>query len=244
MSLWSDIGYFITSFARQTISNLVEAVGDIFADNIKKRRRVAFSIALIALAAKMAKADGLVSRAEVQAFRQIFEIPKEELGNVAKLYNLAKQDIAGYELYAKQVKKLFSRENKQDKEILRDVLDALFHIAKSDSIIHENEIKFLKTISDIFGFSELEFQRLQVRHIKGEKNNPYIILGAEPSWDYEKLKRQYRKRVFQAHPDRLLARGVPAEFIAIANDRLAEINNAWKKIETMYKKHKQIGTEK
>ena len=231
MSLWSDIGQFITALARSAFTTAVEVIAETFSDNARQRRRVAFSIALIALSAKMAKADGLVSDSEVEAFKQIFEIPNHELDNVAKLYNLAKGDIAGYDSYARQVKRLFPKEDGRDKEILRDVVDALFHIAKSDGVIHQDELKFLEDVSDIFGFAELDFERLRVRHVDGGTSDPYTILGAEPTWSYSQLKRQYRKRVSESHPDRLIARGVPPEFVAIANDRLAAINEAWQKIE-------------
>ena len=234
MSLWSDLGRFISTFARSAFSTVVEVISQAFTDNVRRRRRVAFSIALIALSAKMAKADGLVSDSEITAFREIFEIPDDELGNVASLYNLAKGDIAGYDSYAHQVRRLFPGESEQDREILRDVLDALFHIAKSDGVIHGDELKFLESVSIIFGFSDIDFVCLRSRHVDGGLSDPYTILGGDPTWSRSALRRQYRRRVFESHPDRLIARGVPPEFIVIANERLAAINDAWRQIDRIH----------
>jgi DnaJ like chaperone protein len=188
---------------------------------------VAFSVAIIAMSAKMAKADGVVTEDEVEAFREIFHVPTDEMRNVARLYDLAKRDVAGYHHYASQVRSMFPGDEESDHEILHDVVDALFHIAKADGVIHENELLFLEDVADLLGFNAHAFDRIKARHIQLDDCDPYKILDADPSWDYIRLRKQYRKRVAESHPDRLIARGVPAEFVLLANDRLASINHAW-----------------
>ena len=233
MSIWTDIGRFFGTFANEAFSTVVENIRTRFEGNAETRKRVAFSVAIIALSAKMAKADGIVTDDEVEAFQQVFAVPAGEMNNVARLYNLAKSDVAGYHAYAKQVRTLFPGDDPTDADVLHDVIDALFHIAKADGVIHENELLFLEDIAVLFGFSEPAFARMKMRHILESDCDPYSVLDADPAWDMLQLKKQYRKRVAESHPDRLIARGVPLEFVQIATDRLAAINTAWEKIKLL-----------
>lgn len=189
-------------------------------------RKVTFTIGVIALSAKMAKADGVVTQDEVEAFQQVFRVPAHEVKNVRRVYDLARQDTAGYEAYAKQLAKLFEGR----RIVLEDLLESLFHIAKADGSVHPEELRYLKKVAEIFGFSEDEFDRLSSRHVGPDKNNPYTILGVDPDISDEELKQAYRQLIRDNHPDRLIAEGVPAEFIAVATDKLASINAAYERI--------------
>lgn len=226
MSVWNQIGEFLSSVTIDAFSGVVEAVRSTFEGDPETRRQVAFSVAIIALSAKMAKADGVVTPDEIDAFRDIFQIPEKEARNVSRLYNLAKQDVAGFASYARQVSQMF-RENKT---VLEDVMDGLYHIAKADGLVHDKEQAFLDTVADIFGISERTYERIKLRHLHPYDGNPYELLEADPDWDDETLKSHYRMLVRENHPDRMVARGVPKEFLAIANDRLAAINRAWDNI--------------
>ena len=235
MTLWQNIralferGDWLVQ-AGDAFGALVEQVRSAFAGDPATRRRVGFSVALIALSAKMAKADGVVTAPEVEAFQQVFEVPPGEFDNVARLYNLAKQDVAGFDLYADRVRALFPGPAADDDAILRDVLDALFHIAGADGFLHEAELSFLREIASRFGLSEVDFEAFATIHAGGEAD-PYAVLGAQPGWSFAELRRQYRRRVAESHPDRLIARGVPNEFVRAATDRMAAINAAWATIE-------------
>lgn len=223
MSIWTQIGEFISTLATQAFSAAVEGVRTLFEGDPITRKQVSFSIAIIALSAKMAKADGVVTVDEVVAFQELFEVPREEAKHVAQVFDLAKQDVAGFEAYAAQVKRLFP----DDDDILRDVIDGLFHIAKADGLIHENEFYFVDRVAEIFALESRVFQGIKLRHLHPEEGNPYLILGADENWDNDTLKKHYRKMVMENHPDRMISRGVPEEFLKIANDRLAGINLAW-----------------
>ncbi len=242
MSIWSDISRFLSTIATDAFAAVIEGVRTFFEGNAETRKKVSFSIAIIALSAKMAKADGVVTNNEIKAFREIFQVPPEEFDNVARLYNLAKQDIAGYDYYAAQVRTLFPGDDETDEDVLHDVIDALFHIAKADGVVHENELLFLEDIAVQFGFSAGDFESVKNRHMLPEKANPFTILDADPDWDFDRLRAQYRKRVSESHPDRLIARGVPEEFVVIANDRLAAINNAWDAILVLHGQSKRSQT--
>jgi DnaJ like chaperone protein len=191
--------------------------------SIRERDEVAFTIGVIALAAKLAKADGAVTRDEVDVFKRVFPVPREEEANVGHLFNLAKQDVAGFDSYAKQLAGLF----RSKPGVLEDLLDSLFLIAKADHALHPGELQYLRHVADIFGFSEGEFQRIRASHFGPDKEDPYVILGVEHSASDEELKKAYHRLVRENHPDSLIARGVPEEFVRLATEKLAAINGAY-----------------
>lgn len=235
MTFWARIADFMSRASGATggaLSAMVEAVRTVFEGDPQLRRRVAFSVAIIALSAKMAKADGVVTPAEVRAFHEIFAVPRDELRNVTRLYRLAQQDVAGFEAYARQMAGLCGSGG-PNCLILEDILDALFHIAKADGVIHERELAFLRRVAEIFDIGEAHFERILSRHGVAGADDPYVVLGLERDAPFDAVKRQYRKLVAENHPDRLIARGVPEEFLAIANSRVAALNNAFETIERM-----------
>lgn len=230
MSIWSRFAELLTSTATYAFASVLEAVRTAFEGDPATRRRVAFSIAMIALSAKMAKADGVVTQPEVTAFYQIFEVPEQDRGSVAKLYSLAQQDVAGYQAYAAQMAKLCGGAEK-DCPVLEDILDGLFHIAKSDGVVHEQELGFLESVSSIFGISDSHYETILARHIETSKRDPYVVLGIDRSLPMGEIRKVWLKLVRENHPDLLAARGMPEEFIKIATSRLAAINSAYEQIE-------------
>ncbi|MEM7621195.1 MAG: TerB family tellurite resistance protein [Pseudomonadota bacterium] len=188
--------------------------------------QVAFTVGVIALGAKMAKADGVVTSDEVNAFKEVFKVPDGEMKNVARIFNLAKQDVAGYDAYADQLAKLLEN----NKDLLKDVLEGLFHIAKADNVLHPKEEEFLADVAERFGFSETEYKYTLARHVETDQRNPYDVLEIGKDIPDADLKKHYRKLVTENHPDRLIARGVPEEFIELANKKLAAINEAYDEI--------------
>lgn len=191
----------------------------------KPPRDVLFTMGLVALAAKMAKADGVVVDVEVKAFEQIVEVPEGERARVQRLFELAMQTSEGFESYARQIGSAFEDEP----ALLEDVLDGLFHIAKADEAVHEAEYLYVKNVATIFAFSESDFERIAARHVQ-RADDPYLVLKADRSMSDQDLKRHYRRMVAENHPDREIARGLPPEAVKIATERLAVINAAWERI--------------
>lgn len=213
-----------------SVRGLLEAFagGDIFhRDNDRMaQHQVAFTIGVIALGAKMAKADGTVTPDEVIAFKEVFKVPEDEIENVSRVFNLAKQDVVGYETYANQLASLL----KDNRKLLGEVLDGLFHIALADGVFHPYEERFLADVALRFGFTPTEFSYMKARHVSSVRCDPYEVLGITPDIDDKTLKRHYRKLVLDNHPDKMIARGVPPEFVSLATKKVATINAAYEAV--------------
>lgn len=227
MSVWGKVsGAAAGLVVGGPVGALVGALAGHFILDRNSDPGVTFTIAVVALAGKMARADGIATEQEFEIFRQVFAVPPQEEASVRRIFNLARQDIAGFEYYAGQIAQLF-----RDKPaVLEDVLDTLFEIAKSDGVLHPCEAEFLEKVADIFGFAPNEFRRIRASHFAPELTDPYVILGVSYVADDEEIRQTYRRLVRENHPDRLIARGVPPEFIRLATDKLAAINGAYEKI--------------
>lgn len=185
-------------------------------------KQVAFTIAFVGLAAKMAKADGVAVEVETQAFERCFFVPPEERANVKRVFDLAARDVAGYDAYAERIARMLA----DDRPLLRDVFECLFYIAAADGILHSAEEDFLRTVADKFAMSEREYQSVRSLFVH-DGNSPYAVLGVDPGISNAELKRHYRELVRETHPDKLAAEGVPAEFLVLADRKLAAINAAY-----------------
>lgn len=233
MSIWIRLEDFVSRVSTRAatgVAEIAETIRTVYSGDPDLRRRVAFSVSMIALSAKMARSDGVVTTSEVRAFHDIFEIPHEEAHNVARLYDLAKQDTAGFEVYAERLAGLCGS-GQRNCAMLEDVLDGLFHIARADGAVHEREIGFLRRVAEIFGVDEAHFETILVRHVETGKADPYAVLGVRRGRPFDEIRAAYRKLVTENHPDKLIARGVPPEFVAIATSRLAAINAAYETLE-------------
>jgi DnaJ like chaperone protein len=228
MSIWGKVGGAAAGlFVGGPVGALVGALaGHYFVDR-ENDPGVTFTIAVIALAGKMAKADGVATEEEFEIFCRVFGVPAQEEANVRRVFDLARQDIAGFEYYAGQIAHLF----RDNPAVLEDVLDTLFEIAKADGVLHPCEAKFLERVADIFGFAPGEYRRIRASHFAPELTDPYVILGVSYVAEDEEIRQAYRRLVRENHPDSFIARGVPAEFIKLANDKLAAINTAYEKIQ-------------
>ncbi len=225
MSIWGKI----SGAAANLISGggaLLSAVAGHLIGAREGEASITFTIAVIALSAKMAKADGVVTGDEVEAFERLFRVAPEERTNVRRLFDTAQRDTAGYEAYAGQIARLFAG----NPGVLEDILDGLFEIAKADGVFHPGEAAFLERVAEIFGFAPNEFRRIRASHFAPDKADPYVVLGVAYDASEEEIKRAYRRLVRENHPDSLIGRGVPEEFVRLATDKLAAINGAYAKV--------------
>lgn len=202
-------------------------------DDPTETRRIAFATAIVVLGAKLAKADGRVSRDEVDAFKRRFKISDQEIGGVAQIYDQAKKSADGFEPYARQIAALFGR----DPVLLEELLIGLFEVARADGELRTGEIEFLREVATIFGFDQAKFEQMRAtfgaayQPAASQAEDPYKLLGISRGASDADVKKAYRKLVRELHPDQLIAKGLPKEFISRANNRLAAVNTAYDRIE-------------
>jgi DnaJ like chaperone protein len=221
MSVWTRISDALSALAKG------ERLAVVF-DRLRTppERTVAFAIATIALSAKMAKADGRVTRDEVSAFREVFTIPRGEEENAARVFNLAREDVTGFDDYARRIRRMFDGGH----QTLVDLMESLFHIATADGRYHPGEDDFLAEVSRIFGLSDREFRCLRSRFVPDAHPDPWDVLGVQPGTHLDEVRAAWRRLVRETHPDRLVARGVPEEAVQMAEKRLIALNRAWEEI--------------
>lgn len=221
MSIWTSIIAALSSLSKgEGLSALFERARP------APERSVAFTIAVIALGAKMAKADGQVTRDEVQAFRRVFTIAPEDEADAARIFNLARQDVAGFDAYARKVARMFGPGDRT----LIDLSEGLFHIALANGEFHQEEEDFLHEVTRIFGLSDACFRTLRARFVPDAPRDPYDVLGVAPDADHDTIRKAWKRAVRESHPDGMAARGLPIEAIKLSESRLRDVNRAWEEI--------------
>ncbi|AVO36499.1 molecular chaperone DjiA [Pukyongiella litopenaei] len=221
MSIWTRISDALEALRRgDSLTQVFERL------RTPPERSVAFAIAVIALGAKMAKADGQVTRDEVTAFREVFHIAQEDEDGAARVFNMARTDIAGYEDYARSIGRMFA----DDPDTLKDLMEGLFHIAMADGFYHPNENEFLAEVAEIFGMPGPDFVALRARFVPDASPDPYMVLGVNPDTPMDEIRQAWRRLVRETHPDAMIARGVPEEAVRLAEKRMIDINRAWDEI--------------
>ncbi len=223
MTIWQKISTAASAAVQSDVLQpLLRAVGLGSGVPTPPESGIAFTIAIVALSAKMAKSDGFVTHDELAAFRRVCAFPASEEGNVRYVFDLAKADVAGYEAYAARVGRLLA----EDPELRLDVLEGLFVIAAADGILHEREDAYLADVARLMGVTDTELAWVRSMFVACSAN-PYTTLGLTPSATPAEIKARHRTLVVEHHPDRLVGRGVPEEFVAIAERKLAAINAAF-----------------
>src|ERR1700761_5563604 len=215
MSFWRKI-------ADLAARNLDEAECDVCPPGLPGEAP-AFSTAVTALGAKLAKADGQADTSEWLAFSEVFHADEASEGNVRRLYQLARQTTRGFEGYARRLQKRYHA----CPQLLEDVLDGLFYIAASDGVVTGDELTYLERVSELFGQSPLVFRRVKATHLGPEAGDPYSVLGVPHDCSDADLRAAWRSILSEAHPDRARARGLPPEFVEVAEAKAAAINAAF-----------------
>ena len=238
MSIWGSIigGFVGFSFA----GPIGALIGSMLGGRISSNRRQSFqkgfvppqqifAISLIILTAKLAKADGQVSRDELIAIKKKLKIPDHEIDQVGKIFNKAKQDSLGYEPYAQQIAKIY----KNNPAVLDEVINILFYIAESDGKVSDAEIIIIRNIAKIFGLNQNQFEGIKESRKSSDKLNPYIVLGCSSNDDFTTIRKKYLKLSKEHHPDVLINRGVPQEVIEESKKKMRIINSAFDQIKKM-----------
>ena len=188
-----------------------------------------FALSLIVLSAKLSKADGQVSKEELIAVKDKLKIPENELDQVGKIFNKAKEESAGYEPYAKQIAQIY-RENIN---VLEEVVNILFYIAEADGNVSKSESEMIEQIAQIFGLTEIQFNSIKESRKSSDKLNPYIVLESNPDDKIEVIRKRYIKLSKEHHPDLLISKGVPQEVIEESKAKMRAINSAWNQVQKL-----------
>ena len=195
----------------------------------QQQKQNVFALCIIVLSAKIAKADGQVTKEEIYTFKEKFNIQAEEMSEVSKIFNEAKKSSFGFKNIADQVGNLFS----DNKVLLEQLLNNLFYIAEADGVTSINEVEVLRSISQSFHFNETDFQRIFHSRLNNKESDPYKILGVTREDSDNNIRKKWIKLSKEHHPDYLIAKGMPKEFIKEANKELSSINLAYDKIKEL-----------
>ena len=236
MSIWGSLigGFVGFSFA----GPIGALIGSMLGGRISSARRSTFqqnfanpqqvfAISLIILTAKLAKADGYVSKEELIAIKDKLKIPEREIDQVGKIFNKAKKDSLGYEPYAQQIAQFY----RNNPAVLDEVINILFYIAEADSNVSETEMTMIKNIARIFGLSDSQFEGIKESRKDSDKLNPYLVLGCSPNDNFTSIRKKYLKLSKEHHPDVLISKGVPQEVIEESKKKMRAINSAFDQIE-------------
>ena len=188
-----------------------------------------FALSLIVLSAKLSKADGQVSKEELVAVKDKLRIPDNELDQVGKIFNKAKEESTGYEQYAQQIAQIY----KGNINVLEEVINILFYIAEADGNVSEDELKMIQHIAQIFGLTEIQFNSIKESRKSSDKLNPYIVLESKPNDEIEIIRKRYLKLSKEHHPDLLMSKGVPQEVIDESKAKMRAINSAWDQVQKL-----------
>jgi len=238
MSIWGSLigGVVGFSFA----GPIGALIGSMLGGRISSARRAGFqqsfarpqqvfAIALIILTAKLAKADGKVSKEELIAVKNKLKIPDHEIDQVGKIFNKAKEDSLGYEPYAQQIAQIY----RNNPAVLDEVINILFYIAEADGKVSDSEITMMRNIARIFSISQSQFEGIRESRKGSDKLNPYVVLGCDPNEDFASIRKKYLSLSKEHHPDVLVSKGVPQEVIEESKKKMRAINSAFDQIEKM-----------
>ena len=224
-SLGGPFGALLGSFLGGKISRITSSSSFTSQQNSQQ----IFALSLIILSAKLSKADGRVSKEELIAVKDKLQIPDSEIDQVAKIFNKAKDESTGYELYAKQISEIF----KDNQNVLEEVINILFYIAEADGHVSNEEESMIANIAFIFGLSQNQYESIKESRKSSDKLNPYIVLESQPTDDLKSIRKKYIKLSKEHHPDLLISKGVPIEVINESKNKMRAINAAWDQIQKL-----------
>ena len=195
-----------------------------------QKNQAAFFTALFACFAKIAKADGRVSREEVDKvdlfIRSKFRLPPEQRAFAIEIFNHAKDDQNSFEDYARQLSSLLS----SDPSSLIMFYELLFELSMADGYLDPSEEKLLFQAIKIFNLDP-DLMSFNKKKFGANVADAYAILGVDQSMSFKEIKKAYQRKRKEFHPDTLVSKGLPEELLDKAKDKFIEIQSAFEEIE-------------
>ncbi len=208
-----------------------------------ERVQLAFFTAVFSVMGYLAKADGTVSRSEIQMAENIMgqmNLDANQRKTAIDLFNQGKQD----DFPLNEILQQFKKECHRRTNLLQMFLEILIATAYADNSLDPAEHAALQNIAQQIGFSNAQLEQIinmvgaqqSYSHQSSQTTNQpslsqaYAVLGVDSEVSDSALKKSYRRLMSQHHPDKLVAKGLPEEMIKIANQKTAEIKAAYEQI--------------
>jgi DnaJ like chaperone protein len=191
--------------------------------------QLTFFVAVFSMLAKLARADGHVSQEEIASIENFMvhdlDLNPESRRFAVNIFQTALESPETFDAFANQ----FYNQFRNQPQILEFLIDILFRVSVADGTLSEIEERLILSAVNIFGFSQERYSQIKSKYIK-DVDKYYAILGSTPHDPPDQIKKQYRKLVFEYHPDKIAAKGLPEEFNKFAHDKFREIQEAWETI--------------
>ncbi len=196
----------------------------------QEQRQAVFFTATFAMLGKMAKADGRVCEDEINAVRCFMRDKLRLDATMQKfamgVFNEAKDDNTPFADYARQLGQVFQNEQ----QLRMMFYEMLFTVALADGVLHPAEEQMLRDAPSMLGLHGNVFDTVK-RQFVSDLSHHYAMLGLEDGADMSAVKKAYRKLASEYHPDKIVSKGLPEDFITFAEAKFREINEAYEAIQ-------------
>jgi len=188
--------------------------------------RMVLQVAFFGCLAKMAKSDGQITQNEIRAVEQVIQglgyTPQMRQAAIA-IFREAKDDAHTAEDYISQLASVVQFNH----QIAMTFLVALHSVAQADGFIHPNERELLIQAERAFRLPPGSVDALLGTSKASAVEEAYTVLEVSPDMSDLEIKKAYREKCIQFHPDKLASKGLPEEFMKYANEQLAKVNAAY-----------------
>ncbi len=185
-----------------------------------------FFVAAFSMLAKLAKADGRVSKEEVDAVNNFMvydlNLNPESRRLATNVFHAAIESPDNFVDFATQFYSQFRTQH----QMLDLMIDILLRVSVADGALSTSEENLILSAVRIFNFSDEKYRKLRSKYIQ-DVDKYYATLGCDRNDSNDHIKKQYRKLVSDYHPDKIASKGLPEEFTKFANDKFREIQEAY-----------------
>lgn len=188
--------------------------------------QLTFFVSTFSMLAKIVKADGHVSHAEIDTVESFaindLHLPPADREVAFNIFHTALESPASFEDFARQFHQHFLLQP----QLMELLVDILFRVSVSDGALNAVEETLIGSAVRIFGFDDHRYQQIRARYV-ASNDQAYTVLGCHNSDPDETIKKQYRSLVQSYHPDKIASKGLPDEFLQLAHEKFREIQDAY-----------------
>jgi DnaJ like chaperone protein len=211
----------------------------------QQRIQMAFFTATFSVMGHVAKADGRVSKAEINLAKQVMDklaLSGDMRQMAINLFQQGKRPDFPLDEALLQ----FRKECRRRTNLLRMFIEIQLQAAYADGSMDTAEERLLLHICAQIGISRFEYQRIKLQFQAQQRfyyrsyqqqrtsrpqqpslSDAYALLGVSTSASNQEVTKAYRKLISQHHPDKLVAKGLPEEMMTIAKEKTQKIRKAY-----------------